>query len=354
MPTVCLNQPDCRVRLHSDRLEVLTLDDETGKEQLLREIPIRDIDRIITSESVHFTPAAMAEILRNAIPIQFFSWTGQFLGNFLPAQNSHGLARLKQYQRTLDPAFALDMARRIVTAKLYNQRRVLQRISARRPDEPEADEDVPTKTLSPRLAADLKSTLRFMDDLATSLKAAKSIDEVRGYEGAATARYFQTWAAFLPGEFPFERRSTRPPLNPVNACISFGATIIYNEMVAFLHAHGLDPALGTLHTTEDGRWSLALDLIEPFRPVIVEALALDLFTHQVLNNQHFENRNGGVYLNDDGRKKFFLQYERRMERQFMSECVGHRTTLRQQLENQALMYKSALDDPDNLKPFLMN
>lgn len=354
MPTVCLNQSDCRVRLHSDRLEVLTLDDETGKELLLREIPIRDVDRIITSESVHFTPAALAEVLRNAIPIQFFSWAGRFLGNFLPAQNSHGLARLKQYQCTLDPAFALSTARKIVAAKLYNQRRVLQRISSRRPDDPETDQNASSKPLPDRLAADIRSTLKFMDDLAASLKVCKTIDEARGYEGAATAKYFQAWAAFLPQEFPFERRSTRPPLNPVNACISFGATIIYNEMVAFLHAHGLDPALGTLHTTEDGRWSLALDLIEPFRPIIVEALALDLFTHQVLDKQHFENRNGGVYLNDEGRKKFFLRYERRMERQFMSECVGHRTTLRQQLENQAVMYKSALDDPDKLKPFLMN
>ncbi|NLH73762.1 MAG: CRISPR-associated endonuclease Cas1 [Verrucomicrobia bacterium] len=356
MPTVCINQPDCRVRLHTDRLEIIAIDDETGKEQVLREIPIRDIDRLITSESVHFTPAAMAELLRNGIPIQIFSWTGQFLGNFLPAQNSHGLARLRQYQCTLDPAFALDIARRVVTAKIYNQRRVLQRIAAGRADddtaEPEANTD--PAPLPPACATELRATLRWMDSALDSLKTCTTIDEVRGYEGAATARYFHDWAGFLPTEFPFERRSTRPPLNPVNACISFGATIIYNEMVAFLHAHGLDPALGTLHNTEDGRWSLALDLIEPFRPVIVEALALDLFTHQMLNKQHFENRNGGVYLNSDGRKKFFLQYERRMERQFMSEFVGHRTTLRQQLENQAVMYKTALESPDKLKPFQIN
>jgi len=124
--------------------------------------------------------------------------------------------------------------------------------------------------------------------------------------------------------------------------------------VAFIHAHGLDPALGLLHATEDGRWSLALDLIEPFRPVLVEALALDLFSHQILNQDHFEPRNGGVYLNDDGRKKFFLQYERRMERQFLAECVEHRTTLRQQLEHQAVMYKAALEDAAKFEPFLMN
>ena len=145
-----------------------------------------------------------------------------------------------------------------------------------------------------------------------------------------------------------------PPLNPVNACSSFGATILYNESVAFCHGHGLDPALGTLHATEDGRWSLALDLIEPFRPVLVEALTLDLFSHQILQARHFEARNGGVYLNEEGRKKFFLQYERRMERQFLSESVGHRTSLRHQLEQQTVMFKAALEDPARFEPFLMN
>ena len=97
-----------------------------------------------------------------------------------------------------------------------------------------------------------------------------------------------------------------------------------------------------------------VDLIEPFRPVLVEALALDLFSHQILNADHFEPRNGGVYLNEPGRKKYILQYERRMERQFLSECVEHRTTLRQQLEQQAVLYKAALADPATFQPFLMN
>jgi len=202
--------------------------------------------------------------------------------------------------------------------------------------------------------SEIKSTLAWLDCLFASIGQSKTIDELRGYEGAATGRYFQVWAGFLPEEFPFERRSTRPPLNAVNACVSFGATLLYNEAVAFIHAHGLDPALGLLHATENGRWSLGLDLIEPFRPALVEALALDLFTHQMLNETHFEPKNGGIYLNDDGRKKFILQYERRMERQFMSECAGHRTNLRQQLENQAVMYKSALEEAEKFEPFLMN
>lgn len=366
MPTACLNQARCRVHLTGERLEIRSHDAERDREELLREIPLRDLDRIIAGENVHFTPSALTEVLRRGIPIQYFSWSGKFLGSFLPAQNQHGLARLRQYQRTLDPDFALQISGRIITSKLYNQRRVLQRLDANRkagtdsgPASPDPGSrnchDAPHQGKDGQTSSsDIGATLSWLDAIFASLRSSKSIDELRGYEGASSARYFQAWSTFLPPDFPFERRSTRPPMNPVNACISFGATIVYNELVAFCHGHGLDPALGLLHTTEDGRWSLALDLLEPFRPVLVEALALDLFSHQMVNKTHFEARDGGVFLNEEGRKKFFLQYERRMERQFMSESVGHRTTVRQQLEQQAVMFKAALDSPGKFEPFLIN
>lgn len=349
MPTACILRSESHVHLKSERLSVLGRNEQTGREEVLREIPIRDLDRLILSESVQITSAALAALMRADIPVNLLAWNGQFLGGFLPATNRHGQARLRQYRHTLDPAFALPMAGRIVTAKLYNQRRVLQRIhTARQAAEPKSpDPDAGTDNVIP-------AALAWLDGLFASIRGCPTVDELRGYEGAASARYFQAWGTLLPAAFPFERRSTRPPHNPVNACISFGATLLYSEAVAFLHAHGLDPALGLLHATEDGRWSLALDLIEPFRPVLVEALALDLFSHQILGEAHFEPRNGGIYLNDDGRRRFILQYERRMERQFLSESVGHRTTLRQQLEQQAVMYKACLEDPARFEPFLMN
>jgi len=351
MPTACINHPDCRVSLQSERLQVHGRTGQSEREELLREIPLRDLDRVILTESVQVTSAAMAALLRAGIPVSYLAWNGQFLGSFLPAMKAHGMARMQQYRRTSDAGFAMTMAGRIVTAKLYNQRRVLQRLAANR-EEGDDSCEAPARIEPPDPA--LVAAQQRLEALFGSLKQSRSVDELRGYEGAATACYFEAWACFLPRSFPFVRRSTRPPLNPVNACISFGATLLYTEAVAFVHAHGLDPALGVLHATEDGRWSLALDLIEPFRPVLVEALALDLFTHQILHTHHFEPRQGGVYLNEEGRKRFFLQYERRMERQFMSECVGHRTTLRQQLEAQVTMYKAALEDPDRFEPFLIN
>jgi CRISPR-associated protein Cas1 len=322
------------IRLNSERLEIRCRDVEQGSE-LLRTVPIRDVDRVILQESSQISSEALAALLREEIPVAILGGNGKYLGSFQPASPAQGAWRVRQYQASLNPDFTLQMAGRIVTAKIYNQRRVIQRLAANR-------------------GQDASAALDAMGAIFNDCARARSVDEVRGYEGAAAARYFLEWAGFLPEAFPFERRSTRPPLNPVNACISFGATLLYHEMVSCIQACGLDPALGLLHTTEDRRWSLALDLLEPFRPVLVEALALDVFTHQILGAKHFRPHEGGVYLNDEGRAKFIVQYERRMERQFMSECVGHRTTLRQQLEAQATQFKSALVDPSKFEPFLMN
>jgi CRISPR-associated protein Cas1 len=335
MPTACILQTGSRVRLVSERLEVHGPNEETGRDELLRTIAIRDLDRLILREGAQISSEALAAILRASIPLSIMGWNGRFLGAFHPPVNAHGLWRLRHYQRSLEADFALAMGGRIIAAKIYNQRRVIQRLAANR---------------GQTLAADLGH----LEALLAHAGRSRSIDELRGVEGASTARYFQTWATFLPEAFPFERRSTRPPHNAVNACISFGATLLYHEAVAFLHAHGLDPALGLLHATEDGRWSLALDLMEPFRPVLVEALALDLFSHGMLGAGDFEPHDGGIYLADSGRRTFLLQYERRMERQFLSEHAGHRTSLRSELEAQATLFKAALEDPARFEPFLMN
>ncbi len=340
MPTACIHQPNSKISLESERL-IITYTDDDGILQK-RTIPLRDLDRIIFSESTHITSPALAAALKRQIPISMVDFHGRFLGSFQPATPDHGAARLRHYQRTLDLEFVLAIAKKIINAKTYNQRRLIQRVSANRKAE--------SKPVPPGIIGCLDA----LDRLMHAASRAESLDSLRGYEGLAAAKFFSSWAGLLPDTFPFERRSTRPPLNPVNAVLSFASTLIYQEMNTYIHSHGLDPALGILHTTENGRWSLALDLMEPFRPVLGEALTLDLFSHRMLNDTHFEPNNGGIYLNKAGRSKLLLQYEKRMERQFMSDCVGHRTTLRQQLENQAILFKSSLNNPSAFEAFLMN
>ena len=343
MPTACVQTPGSRIRLESERLVItVPTDSEDSSREARRDIPLRDLDRMVMGECVSATTPALMELLRRKIPISFIDGRGGFLGSFQPACPDHGAARLRHYQRTLQAEFCLEISRELIAAKIHNQRRLVQRVAANRRAE---NRPVPSG-ISPALTA--------LELCALALPSSSGIDSLRGQEGFAAARYFPAWASLLPETFPFIRRSTRPPLNPVNAVISFASTLIYHEMHSFLHSHGLDAALGLLHTTENGRWSLALDLMEPFRPVLVEALTLDLFSHRMLNDSHFEPQNGGIYLNREGRSKLILQYEKRMDRQFMSESAGHRSTLRQQLENHAILFKAALDDPTRFQAFRMN
>src|SRR2546426_7551474 len=137
MPTACITQPDCRVSLKSERIEVFGFNEQTQRDEVLRQIPLRDLERLVVAESVQVTSQALAALLRADIPVSVLGWNGQFLGGFLPAGNAHGPARLRQYRRTQEADFALQMAGRIVTAKLYNQRRVLQRVGASRKNGPD-------------------------------------------------------------------------------------------------------------------------------------------------------------------------------------------------------------------------
>ena len=141
MPTAAINQTGCHVHLKSERLQVFGLNSVTQREELLREIPIRDLDRLVILETVQVTSHALAALLRENIPVNILGWNGQFLGGFLPAENAHGLARLRQFRQTENPAFALQMAGRIIPAKLYNQRRVLQRLNISRQDNETDDTD---------------------------------------------------------------------------------------------------------------------------------------------------------------------------------------------------------------------
>ncbi len=183
---------------------------------------------------------------------------------------------------------------------------------------------------------------------------AEAPDTLLGLEGAATARFYSAWARWLPEAFPFERRSRRPPHNPVNACLSYLSTILYAEAVAAIQAVGLDPGIGLFHTTENGRWSLALDLMEPFRPVVAESLTLDLFNRGMLGEGDFAPVEGGIYLAGEGKRKLILQYEKRMDREFVSEQRGERTSIRRQLHLQAEAFRRTLGEREKLEPFRMN
>lgn len=363
MSLAYLETPYSRVKLHSERLLVLAPPEKDRPDTLLQDIPIAELEQLVLRDDIQITTQAVCALLRANVTLHYIDGLGRSLGCTVPPMRPEARTRQSQFQRTLDDAFAREIASRLIAAKIHNQRRVLQRLKASRAEARESkSSEAPahddTLSVDPAdsapAAASLDADLDWLAAIQHSLPQAATLDELRGHEGATTARYYRAWAAFLPAAFPFERRSARPPLDAVNACISYGSVLLYHECLTRLHLRGLDPGLGFLHATENGRWSLALDLIEPFRPALVEAMTLRLLSHCMLQARDFEPRDGGIYLAGSGRRTFLAEYENRIQREFLSEHVGHRTTLRQQIEAQVLSLKAALQDPTAFAPFRLN
>lgn len=337
MPAAWIETPGAIVRLQSERLEVELpgIESEGSPASQPVSIPLAELDKLVVSERVRLTFAALCEVLRREVPVLIHDWQGKVLGSVIPPASSHAALRLRQYQLAQDSGFQTQITRRLVQAKIRNQRRLLSRLHATRPRD--------IGSVFDRLSAALHDTDR-----------GAGVSVLRGIEGSAAAVYWPAWAAFLPPEFPFERRSTRPPHNPVNAVLSYLSSIVYGECLAACHRRGLDPGMGILHPPANYRWSLPLDLMEPFRAPVIEATAIRLFSHRMLAAADFEPHDTGIWLAPSGRRVVAEQFDRRVQRTFLSEHTGQQTTLRKQIEETTLSYRMALEDITAFRPFIMN
>jgi CRISPR-associated protein Cas1 len=328
MPALILLTPGLRARLDGECMKIR----HANKEKAEESIHLRALDHILLDDRVDFTLGLLASCLRRHIPVIITDHGQRILGCALPPA-AHAYVRFAQFEAMRTPAL---IAAPLVAAKIKNQRRLLQRLSANRAK--------PTAAFAPALGS-----------LLHEAAAESDIDRLRGIEGRAARLYFAALDGFFPESCRLIERTRQPPKNEVNATLSFGYTILGGEMICALHSAGLDPAFGFLHAFSEGRPSLALDMIEPFRPAIADALTLDLIGHAELRAaDHFEARDGGVFLNTPGRKVFFAAWEARMTRVFTHEQSGFRTTPRDLLKRQALLLKARLMRPEPFTPFEMN
>jgi CRISPR-associated protein Cas1 len=214
------------------------------------------------------------------------------------------------------PDKTLELARAVTVAKIANQRTLLMRNHA----------DLPG-----RVAADLQTSV----DAALQ---AQSLDELRGHEGNAAATYFAHFAGmFKPGvggiaaRFDVHGRQRRPPPDPVNSVLSFAYAMLTHECVSALRLASLEPTIGSLHATRPGRPALALDLMEPFRPLIGDSVAVSAFNRGELTEGHFLDTAAGCALTEAGRKAFFSVYGRRMDTEVTHPVFEYRLSYRRMI-----------------------
>ena len=277
----------CRFRTPQQRKSHVTQGD------ILLEIPCADIDHVMLFGNVQVTTQALHELLEHGIELAIFSFSGRLIGQLTPPKTKNILLRMAQYERHQDADFCLEFGREIVTKKINDMLKNLRSHRKRFPD-------------SFRL-----QQVKTIEQFLMKVNNAKAVEELLGYEGAASAAYFGLFGNMVLSPWKFVTRTRRPPKDPVNAVLSFGYVVLGSEIQSLLDGIGYDPYLGFYHVIHYGRPSLALDLLEEFRHSVIDRIALHLFNLGMMKEEDFyQPKSGGIYLASEGKKKFFKAYER--------------------------------------------
>jgi CRISPR-associated protein Cas1 len=280
-----------------------TLRFEVEQETRLR-VPLHHIGSVVCFGDVLVSPAVMGRLAEEGKALVFLDRNGRFKARLEGPVSGNILLRQAQFARANSPEFALAHAKACIAGKLKNSRYVLLR-GARDANE-EADADRLRETAE-ALAINLRH-----------LESAPTLDVVRGLEGESARRYFAAFAYLIRNDqrvaFTPDGRSRRPPQDRMNALLSFLYSMLMNDCRTALESVGLDPQLGYLHTVRPGRAALALDLMEEFRSILADRLALTLVNRKQLQSTDFEERPGGaVQLHDAARKSLILAYQERKQ-----------------------------------------
>jgi CRISPR-associated exonuclease Cas4/CRISPR-associated protein Cas1 len=269
------------------------------------------------------TPA-IHELLRQGRPVAWMSSGFWFLGSTGVQGPRSALARAAQYEKSADAFFSLRFSRALVAAKIKNQRTLLRRNAA-------ADGDV--------AKAEKDRTLDRLRQLAAHVEDAKDLSVLLGVEGEAAALYFRLLPAMLsaaaPPAFDFEKRTRRPPADPINACLSLSYALLTRTWEAALVTAGLDPWKGFFHVERPGRPALALDMIEPYRPILADSAVIGAINNSEIGGDDFITVGPGCNLKPHARRKLIAAYERRLDQETTHPAFGYRVSMRRLIHVQA-------------------
>ncbi len=305
------------------------------KDKVLQEIRIGETCQVNLFGNIQLTTQAIQTLCENEVPICYFSMGGWFYGVTQGLGVRNIALRREQFRLASDSEVCLQIARALVVGKIRNQRTMLQRNHVEPPAVPIAR----------------------LKELCGDAEKAGSLAQLLGIEGNAARLYFEHFPGLIkvggPDDelsdsaasafaFDFKHRNRRPPRDPVNALLSLAYSVLAKDLTIVCHAVGFDPFLGFYHQPRFGRPALALDLMEPFRPLIADSAVLSAINTRMVNPKHFIQVGQSVALRPDGRKAFFRAYEQRMDMLVTHPIFGYRLNYRRMLEVQARLLARVL------------
>lgn len=312
MSTLYITQQDSVLRKVDERLKI------TQNGQTLLDIPLIKVSQVVLFGRVTVTAATVVSLMEHGIGLCYLSEYGRYIGRLEPEFSKNSLLRVDQYRAAFDDGRKLEIAKRFVTGKLANMRVLLLRANR----EQESHE--------------LGRAIDRLKDAERAAEASQDLDSLLGHEGEGSAAYFSVFGKLIKQDFAFPGRVRRPPTDPVNAMLSFGYVLLYNDVHSACNVVGFDPYVGYLHADRYGRANLALDLMEEFRPLIVDSVVLTCLNKRIIQQDDFVVELGDAHrLTDRGRKQFLLQYEERKNTEFKHPVFGYQITYQRCFELQA-------------------
>lgn len=340
-----ITTPETYLSLEGETIVIKKDDPQSDSSPITTRLPLHNIENIVCFNWLGVSPALMGACAERNIGLAFLTPYGRFQGRISGKVRGNVLLRKKQYQISEDEPQSLPIAVSFLLGKIFNSRKVIER--ALRDHALIIDQ------------TDLGKASTFLKTTLSMLGQCRTTAELIAFEGSAAKIYFSVFNHLIlqqKDHFRFEQRNRRPPLDNINALLSFLYTLLANECTSALETVGLDPYVGFLHKDRPGRPSLALDLMEELRPIAADRLALSLINRKQINGKGFtKQESGGILMDDDTRKTVLTAWQERKQEEILHPFLKERVPFGLLPHLQALLLARHLrGDLDAYPPFFWN
>ncbi|MFC4803755.1 CRISPR-associated endonuclease Cas1 [Filifactor villosus] len=306
----------------------LHIEDKNNQERF---IPIEHIDNVIVFGGVQLTSSCIQNLLTRGIHLTWLSKTGSYYGRLESTSHVNIHRQRMQFKKSEEEDFRLGISKRFIEGKARNQRTILLRLNRYKKQ------------------SEMQVILDEMAKIIQSIDRIETIEALMGKEGYLAKLYYRGLNLILKEEFAFEKRTKRPPKDPFNAILSFAYTLLHYEIFTAVTSKGLNPYVAFLHADKHNHPALCSDLMEEWRPILVDSLAVALINNGKINLEDFEENKvvNGVFLTKEGCKIIIEEFEKRLRQEvhYITE-VPYKMSFRRMLEYQAMQLIKAMEDND--------
>ncbi|MFU0789627.1 MAG: type I-C CRISPR-associated endonuclease Cas1c [Virgibacillus proomii] len=335
--TLFITQPDVYLSLDGDNIVLLK------EQKKVARLPLHNLESIVSFGYTGASPALMGYCAKRNISLVFLTINGNFLARVIGESKGNVVLRKKQYKLSEDENKSAIIARNFILGKIFNHKWMIERM---------------TRDHTLRIDVEtFKEVSKQLSNIMLEVRACQDLEILRGWEGQAAFNYNKLFDQMIlqqKEDFFFTTRSRRPPLDNVNALLSFAYTLLANDMAQALETVGLDAYVGFLHRDRPGRASLALDMMEELRGIYADRFVLSLINKRAIRKEDFLlKENGSVIMTDEGRKKFLSAWQTKKQEKITHPYLGEKITWGLVSYSQSLLLARYLrDDLDEYPPFL--